>query len=173
MILWTGGGEIEFREETMLEMKRARNLEDAWDGGELSESGAKHQGGADVVRVNNVGLDLGDQVFAGAKERGNLPRTPGGKIQGERNDGGAGVFILGSEASGGGGQNDDHVEPEGAEDAHLLVDPAGANGGLDDVENLHEKPGSNSGTDDVGKQYSEIGREGRRQGKRLVINLGN
>jgi hypothetical protein len=38
----------------------------------------------------------------------------------------------------------------------LLVDPAGANGGLDDVQNLHEKPGSNSGADDVGKQYSEI-----------------
>jgi hypothetical protein len=156
MILWTGGGDIEFREETMLEMERAGNLEDAWNGGELSKSGAEHQGGADVMSVNDVRLNLGDQVFAGAKQRGNLPGTPGGKIESERDDGGAGVFIFRSEASRGGGENYDHVETEGAEDAHLLVDPAGADGGLDDVQNLHEKPGSNSGADDAGKQYSEI-----------------
>jgi len=156
MILWTGGGDIELCEETMLEMERAGNLEDAWDGGELSKSGAEHQSGANVVGVNDVGLNLGDQVFAGAKQRGNLPRTPGGKIESEGNDSGASIFIFGCEASGRGGENDDHVETEGAEDTHLLVDPAGADGGLDDVQNLHEKPGSNSGAGDVGKQYSEI-----------------
>jgi hypothetical protein len=85
-----------------------------------------------------------------------LPRMPRGKIESERNDGGASVFIFRSEANGGRGENDDHVETEGAEDTHLLVDPAGADGGLDDVQNLHEQPGSNSGADVVGKQYSEI-----------------
>ena len=85
-----------------------------------------------------------------------MPGTAGGKIEGEGNDGGASAFIFGCETSGGGGENDNHVEAEGAEDAHLLVDPAGADGGLDDVQNPHEKPGSNSGADDVGKQYSEI-----------------
>jgi hypothetical protein len=110
MILWASGGDIESGEKGMLEMKRAGNLEDAWDGGGLSKSGAEHQGGADVVSVNDVGPHFGDQVFAGAKERGNLPRTPGGKIESEWNDGSAGVFIFGSEANGGGGQNDDYVE---------------------------------------------------------------
>jgi len=60
MILRASGGDIEFREETMFEMKRAGNLEDAWGGGELSKSGAEHQSGADVMSVNDVGLDLGD-----------------------------------------------------------------------------------------------------------------
>ena len=60
MILWAGGGDIELGEETMLEMKRSRNLKDARDGGGFSKSGAQHQGGADVVSVNDVGLYLGD-----------------------------------------------------------------------------------------------------------------
>jgi hypothetical protein len=48
-------GGIEVREERMLEMKRAGDLEDAGDRGGFAQGGSDDQGGADVMRVDDVG----------------------------------------------------------------------------------------------------------------------
>ena len=64
---------------------------------------------------------------------------PDGKIESNGNDGGARFFIPGSEGSGGGRQRDHNFEAEGAQDAHLVVNPGSSNSGFNDVQNFHER----------------------------------
>ena len=127
----------------MFEVQRAWNLKNAGDGRIFTEGEAGDEGWADVVSVDEVGADVGDELAAGTKRRWNAPRLARGEIQVGSDDGGAGLAIFGGEAFGVGGERDDYFDAEGAEDADLFVGPVGADGGFDDVQNLHRGDHSN------------------------------
>jgi hypothetical protein len=127
------------REERMLEVQGAGDLEDAGDGGGFAQGGSDYQGGADVVGVDYVGLHGLDQGSAGFEYRGDLPGVLGGDVENYGDYGGACFLIFGGEACRGGGEGDYYFESQGAEDADLVVDPGCSRGGFDDVQDLHEQ----------------------------------
>src|ERR1700730_16463279 len=106
MILWAGEAGIEMREKRMLEMKWARDLEDAGDEGGFAEGGSDYQGGADVVRVDDVRLYGFDQGSARFEYGGDLPGAFGGDVEIYGDYGGACRLILRREACSGGGKGD-------------------------------------------------------------------
>ena len=91
------------REERMLEMKGAGDLEDAGDRGGFAQGGSDYQGGADVVSVDDVGAHGSDQGSAGFEYGGDLPGVPGGDVEIYGDYGGACFLIFGREACRGGG----------------------------------------------------------------------
>ena len=98
------------REERVLEMKRAGDLEDAGDGGGFAESDSDDEGGADVVGMNNVWTHGLDQGSAGFEYSGNLPGVSGGDVEIYGDYGGSCFLIFGGEAGGGGGQSYNYFE---------------------------------------------------------------
>jgi hypothetical protein len=64
----------------MFEVQRARNLKHPWNGRILPQGKAGDEGGADVVSVDEVGADVGDELAAGAKSGWDAPRLAGGEI---------------------------------------------------------------------------------------------
>src|ERR1700722_11340398 len=106
MILWAGGRGFEMREERMLEMQRAGDLEDARDGGGFAQGDSNYQGGADVMSVDDVRAHGFDQGSAGFEYRGDLPGLLGGDVEIYGDYGGACFLIFGRDASGGGGKGD-------------------------------------------------------------------
>jgi len=83
------------REERMLKMQWAGDLEDAGDGGGFAQGGSDYQSGADVVCVNNVGAHILDQGSAGFEYRGDLPGVFGRDVETYGDYGGACFLIFG------------------------------------------------------------------------------
>ena len=100
------------REKRMLEMKWAGDLEDAGDRGGFAEGGPDDDGGAHVVRVNNVRAHGFDQGSAGFEYGGDLPGVLGGDVEIHGDYGGACFLIFGSEAGGGGGQSNNYFKTQ-------------------------------------------------------------
>ena len=89
------------REERMLEMQRAGDLEDAGDAGGLAQGGSNYQSGANVVSVDDVWAHGFDQGSAGFEYGGDLPGVPGGDVEIYGDYGGACFLIFGREARSG------------------------------------------------------------------------
>jgi hypothetical protein len=98
VILRASGKGVEIREERMLEMQWAGDLEDAGDGGGFAQGGSDYEGGADMVRVDDAGAHGFDQAFAGFEYGGDLPRALGGDVEIYGDYGGACFLILWREA---------------------------------------------------------------------------
>jgi hypothetical protein len=130
---------IQVGEEGVLEMKGARYLKNAGDGGGFAQGGSDDEGGADVMSVNNIWANIFDQGSAGFEYGGNLPGAFRGNIEIYGHDGGAKFMVFGCGPVGSGGKSDHYFKAQGAEDADLMVDPGCSRGGFDDVKDLHEE----------------------------------
>ena len=110
VISWASRRSVEMREERMLKMQRAGDLEDAGDGGGLTQGGSDYERGADVMSVDDVGAHGFDQDSAGFEYGGDLPGVPGGDVEIYGDYGGACFLILGREASSRRGKGDHYFK---------------------------------------------------------------
>jgi hypothetical protein len=100
MILRTSQVCVEPSKKFMFEMQCSGDAKDARDLGIFSEGQAGYESWADVMRMDEVGADVVDELVAGAQGVGNAPRLARGEIEVGADDGGSGSAILRGEAFG-------------------------------------------------------------------------
>lgn len=65
---------VEASDETMLQMQRSRDLEDSWDSRMLAQSKPECECCADLVSVDQVGGNIGDEMAQSRAHSGNAPK---------------------------------------------------------------------------------------------------
>jgi hypothetical protein len=94
----------------MFEMQCSGNTKYTRDFGVFVEGETGHESCADVMSVNEVGVDVGDELAASAKGGGNAPRLARREIEIGADDGGTDFAIFGGEAFSVGRERDDDFD---------------------------------------------------------------